>query len=346
MILWDNASGVPIATLEGHSDFVKSLSFSPDGSRLASGSRDKTVRLWDGTSGVPIATLEGHSDSVESLLFSPDGSRLASGSRDTTVRLWDGASGVPITTLEGHSFFVVSLSFSPDGSKLASGSNDQTARLWDGSTGVLIAILTGHSYSVWSLSFSPNGSRLISGSYSSVSVWDGSTGVPIVIVEGHSDSVVSLTFSLDATRLASGLDNVVRFLDCSTLEGHPHFIYPLPRSPLVSQLASMSVDTILKLRDDDADGYFSSSNIKPDRHLSSEDLFMSPCEPEDPSGHYCIQGTVPGYGRVPFLWFPMDTAEILEKEFCKKVAAFGCRDGRVIILDLTQLNFQLETVTT
>ena len=219
-------------------------------------------------------------------------------------------------------------------------------RLWDGSTGVLIAVLAGHSYSVWSLSFSPNGSRLISGSDESVRVWDGSTGVPIVIVEGHSDSVVSLTFSPDATRLASGLDNIVRFLDCATLEGHPQSIYLLPRSPVISQLASMSVDTILKLRDDDADGSFSSLNIKPDRPLSSEDLFMSLCESEDPSRHYYIQGTVPGYGRVPFLWFPMDTAEILEKEFCKKVAAFGCLDGRVIILDLTQLNLQLETVTT
>ena len=267
-------------------------------------------------------------------------------SRDKTVRLWDGSTGVLIADLTGHSDSVVSLSFSPDGSRLASGSKDKTVRLWDGVSGVPIATLEGHSKYVTSLSFSPDGSRLISGSYESVRVWDGSTGAPIAIFEGHSDSVLSLTFPPDVTRFALGLDNIVRFLDCATLEGHPQSIYPLPRSPVISQLASMSVDTILKLRDDDADGSFSSLNIKPDRPLSSEDLFMSLLKSKDPSRHYYIQGTVPGYDRVPFLWFPMDTAEILEEEFCNKVAAFGCWDGRVIILDLTQLNFQLETVTT
>ena len=271
------------------------------------------------------------------------GSRLASGSRDNTVRLWDGASGAPIATLEGHSGSVQSLSFSPDGCRFASGSEDKTVKLWDGSTGVLIATLKGHSYSVWSLSFSPDGSRLISGSYETVRVWDGSKGVPIAIFERHSDSVVSLTFSPDASRLASGLDNnTVRFLDCATLDGRPQPFYPL--SCFVSQLTSMSVDTILKLRDDDADGSFSSLIIKPDRLLSSEELSMSLYDSEDPSRNYYIQGTVPSIGHVPLLWFPMDTAYIFPKKFCKKVAAFGCWDGRVIILDLTQLNLQLETI--
>ena len=98
----------------------------------------------------------------------------------------------------------------------------------------------------------------------------------------------------------------------------------------------MSVDTILKLRDDgDADGSFSTLNINPDRLLSSEVLSL--CESKDPSRNYYIQGTVPSTGRVPLLWFPVDTAEIYEEKFCKKVVAFGCEDGWVIILDLTQL---------
>src|ERR1700755_2534440 len=67
-------------TLEGHSSSVKSVVFSPDGSRVASGSSDNTVRVWDVQTGECQHTLEGHSSWVNSVVFSPDGSRVASGS--------------------------------------------------------------------------------------------------------------------------------------------------------------------------------------------------------------------------------------------------------------------------
>ena len=90
-----------------------SISFSPDGRYLASGSRDKTVKLWDVSSGREIKTLTGHSDDVRSVSFSPDGSYLASGSSDKTIKLWDVSSGREIKTLTGHSNYVNSVSFSP-----------------------------------------------------------------------------------------------------------------------------------------------------------------------------------------------------------------------------------------
>ena len=92
-----------ITVLSGHSSEVNTVTFSPDGSKIASGSDDNTVRLWDGATGASIATLEGHSDDVNTVTFSPDGSKIASGSDDNTVRLWDGATGASIATLEGHS---------------------------------------------------------------------------------------------------------------------------------------------------------------------------------------------------------------------------------------------------
>ncbi|MDT9196460.1 WD40 repeat domain-containing protein, partial [Limnospira sp. PMC 1245.20] len=69
-----------------------SVSFSPDGQTLASGSSDNTVRLWDVATGRELRQLTGHTNSLLSVSFSPDGQTLASGSSDNTVRLWDVAT--------------------------------------------------------------------------------------------------------------------------------------------------------------------------------------------------------------------------------------------------------------
>ena len=113
------------------------MAFSPDGTRIASGSDDSTVRLWDAHTGQPIGQpLTGHTDAVSSVAFSPDGTRIASGSGDDTVRLWDAHTGQPIgQPLTGHTDFVNSVAFSPDGTRIASGSGDNTVRLWDAATG-------------------------------------------------------------------------------------------------------------------------------------------------------------------------------------------------------------------
>ncbi|MDW8030108.1 MAG: WD40 repeat domain-containing protein, partial [Armatimonadota bacterium] len=120
----------PIKTLTGHTDSVTSVSFSPDGQILASGSWDKTIKLWRVSDGSLIGTLTGHTNWVRSVSFSPDGQILASGSNDKTIKLWRVSDGSLIGTLTGHTFWVTSVSFSPDGQILASGSWDNTIKIW------------------------------------------------------------------------------------------------------------------------------------------------------------------------------------------------------------------------
>ena len=149
----------------GHTSNVYSVAFSPDGTTLASGSADTTIRFWDARSGAHIRTLTGHTEDVNTVAFSPDGTTLASGSEDDTIRLWDARSGAHIRTFTGHTWSVSSVAFSPDGHTLASGSRDSTIRLWDAASGAHIRTLEGHTNNVPSVAFSPDGRTLASGSY-------------------------------------------------------------------------------------------------------------------------------------------------------------------------------------
>jgi WD40 repeat protein len=91
--LWDVNTGNCIKTLTGHTNWVWSVAFSPDGKTLVSSSYDQTVRLWDVTTGGCIRTLTGHTSKIYSVSFSPDGQIVASGSDDQTARLWDASTG-------------------------------------------------------------------------------------------------------------------------------------------------------------------------------------------------------------------------------------------------------------
>ena len=200
------------ATLEGHTDLVWSVAFSPNGQTLASGSQDRTIRLWCLNNGKFKRTLMGHRDAVNSVAFSPDGQTLASGSWDGTIRLWNPNNGNLKSTLTGHTDGISSVAFSPDGQMLASASGDQTIRLWNPNNGKHIRTLTGHTNMVDSVAFSPDGQTLASGSRDqTIRLWNPNTGNFKSTLTGHTDDISRMTFSPDGQTLASGSrDDTVR----------------------------------------------------------------------------------------------------------------------------------------
>jgi hypothetical protein len=231
-LLIDTHLTTTLTVPDSSENLATAMAFSPDGTIVACGLIDGTVRLWDLT-GRSRATLLGSPPTgssnrwaASSVAFSPDGHTLASGGQDGTIRLWNlsdrahpATLGSPLT----KSSPIYSVAFSPDGQTLASGGHDSTVRLWDLTDRThptpLGSALTGHTDTVDAVAFSPDGHTLATGSDDrTVRLWDltdRTHATPLgSALTGHTDAVDAVAFSPDGHTLATGSDDdTVRLWD-------------------------------------------------------------------------------------------------------------------------------------
>jgi WD40 repeat protein len=217
--VYDAATYKLLHMLIGHDVDMTAVSFSRDGTRLASADHAGTIFIWDGVTDESRLEFVGHADAVEDLTFSPDGKWLVTASDDATMKLWDAATGSLLRDFSDFTGEVTRVAFSPDGTRFAFVTADGL-HVWqldfktiDGDT----AIASREIFTIpeGGVVFSPDGTQLAgpsaSGIGNAINVWDAATGRELMTLNGHTGWVMGTAFSPDGKRLAStSLDGTVR----------------------------------------------------------------------------------------------------------------------------------------
>jgi len=201
--IWDTESGTKLHSLKGHLHNVRAIDFSPDGSRIATVSRDETGKIWNADNGIELHTLIGHTRELTTVAFSQDSQRVATAGYDSVTKIWDTTSGQQIDSLEGHTDRITSLAWHPTNNLLATGSADLTAKIWNASNGTELFSLKGHEGQVNAIAFSPNGEHLLTaGLDGTIRIWDPQQGIEISRIESKG-SIPSIAISPDSRRLVT-----------------------------------------------------------------------------------------------------------------------------------------------
>jgi WD40 repeat protein len=158
--VWDVVARRRVRELAGHTKWVYSVAYSPDGKWLATGGWDRTIKLRDAHSGEEKVTIFAHDGFVLDLAFSPDSRSLVSTSEDRSVRLWEVPTGRAIGSFHGHTDFVQAVAFAPDGRELASGGLDGAIKIWDLRTSLPV-VFKGQTEMAQGLWYRRDGRRVV-----------------------------------------------------------------------------------------------------------------------------------------------------------------------------------------
>ena len=221
--------------LGGHSDHVRRLTWSPDGTHILTGSGDGTARIWDTTTGDNTLTLTTNSD-VEAVKWSPNGTHILTTSEDGTALIWDATTGNnTLTRTHRHGGWVVAAEWSPDGTRVVTGSGGAVS-IWDATTGDNTLTLTTTSV-IDAAAWSPDGTHVITGSGDGTArIWDTTSGNNTLTLATNSD-IAAAAWSPDGTHVLTGSsDGTAHIWDTTTGNNtltltHEHAVLAVAWSP-------------------------------------------------------------------------------------------------------------------
>lgn len=289
----------------GHTGYVNSAVFSPDGKYILTASYDKTAKIWETSTGKVIHSLEGHTGEIQLAVFSPSGKYIATASKDGKAKIWETLSGRLLFNLVGHEHFCNTVEFSPDGKYLVSAGNDATAKIYDVTDGnVLMTLKNDHYCWVNSATFSPDEKLILTANNDSTAkLWDASSGKLLFSLQGHkSDWITHASFSpngkyfittgarderVNVWEVSSG--NIVK-----TIDANSDFLSSAIYSPDGKKVITTSIDKVPEVWDVSNGNLLYQLNVEITKHVKIGSMVFVAPSVFSPNGKCIISASFDG----------------------------------------------------
>ncbi len=247
--------GTTLVTYHGHISVVTAIAWSPDGSRLVSGSWDRTVHVWESTTSKRLLQYQEHAEGVTAVAWSPNSKYLASGSHDGIIQVWDAVIGKTLFTYHGHAQAITALAWSPGGKHLASASADLTIHIWQPTAQGHLFTYSGHRSLVETIMWAADRKRITTvGRDQTAQSWDIATGGNVYTSHPTNAPARALAWSPDGKYILAGsesgeviLKEVASSRFLFTYRGHTEKVIVVGWSPDGARAASGGADTTVQI---------------------------------------------------------------------------------------------------